>query len=74
LTDYKTILATAGFTQIRGCSCGGVRNDKYKKGIFTVYVRVGKMTFRIKQNNNYITASKPINFLHEELVAASIGV
>lgn len=74
LTDYQTILSTHGFTQTKGCSCGGVRQEKYIRHPYTVYVKIKAQTFRIKQNNTYITPSRPINTLNEALVTQVVGV
>lgn len=74
MSDYKSILSDAGYLETKGCSCGGVRQEKFKKDSYTVYVQVRKQTFRIKQNNNYITLSQPLSKLNETLAAQAIRV
>lgn len=74
MSDYKTILSDQGYLQIKGCSCGGVRHDKYRNKDLTVYVRPVKLTFRLKRNNNYITSSQPIKYLNEALATATVGL
>lgn len=74
MADYKTILLAAGFTQIKGCSCGGVRQDKFKLNDYQVYVKIRALTFRIKKGNTFLTHSKPITYLNETLAATLNGV
>lgn len=72
--DYKAILLAAGYYETKGCSCGGVRNEKFKKGRLTVYVRPTKQKFRIKNVNYFTTEYKPLNELAEALASQAIGV
>jgi hypothetical protein len=74
MTNYKQILEDAGFTSIGHCSCGGTRQEKFKRHQYTVYIKTGKQTFRIKQHNTFITQSKPVNLLNETLAVTLTGV
>lgn len=74
MTDYKTILKHEGYLPAGGCSCGGVKQEKFKRYPYTVVIYIRKQTFRIKRDNSFITPSKPLTCLHEALAAQTIGV
>lgn len=74
MTDYKSILTSANFTQIKGCSCVGTRQDKFQRDDYIIYVKLRAETFRIKKGNTYLTPSKALIFLDETLAATLTGV
>jgi hypothetical protein len=74
LVDYRQILVYAGFVQIKGCSCGGTRQDKFQRDDYIIYVKLRAETFRIKKGNTYLTPSKALIFLDETLATMLTGV
>lgn len=56
-----------GFYPVGPCDCGGVRNDKYRKGPHVIYVRKTKNQFKIKRNNEVIVPLKSLNELEKIL-------
>jgi len=64
---YEETIKQFGFYQSGSCDCGGVRNDKYRKGPFVIYIRKTKNQFKIKRNNEVIIPLKSINELEKSL-------
>lgn len=66
MTSEQLILSY-GFYASGSCDCGGVRNDKYRKGPFIIYIRKTKNQFKIKRNNEVIVPLKLLNELDKAL-------
>lgn len=64
---YEEIILSFGFYSSGTCDCGGVRNDKYRKGPFIIYIRKTKNQFKIKRNNEVIVPLKSLNELDKDL-------
>ena len=60
MTSEQLILSY-GFYASGNCDCGGVRNDKYRKGPFIIYIRKTKDQFKIKRNNEVLVPLKKLN-------------
>jgi hypothetical protein len=56
-----------GFYPSGTCDCGGVRNDKYRKDGYTIYIRKTKHQFKIKRKNEVIVPLKSLNELEKSL-------
>lgn len=63
----EELIKQYGFYPSGNCDCGGVRNDKYRKGPFIIYVRKTKNQFKIKRNNEVIIPLKSLNDLEKDL-------
>jgi len=63
----EDIIKSYGFYPSGSCDCGGVRNDKYRKGPYVIYVRKMKNQFKIKRSNEVIIPLKSINELEKAL-------
>ena len=63
----EELIKSFGFYPSGSCDCGGVRNDKYRKGPFVIYFRKTKNQFKIKRNNEVIVPLKNINELEKTL-------
>ena len=63
----EELIKSFGFYPSGSCDCGGVRNDKYRKGPFVIYIRKTKNQFKIKRNNEVIVPLKNINELEKTL-------
>jgi hypothetical protein len=61
------IILSFGFYASGGCECGGVYNDKYRKGPFVIYIRKTKNQFKIKKKNEVIIPLKSLNELEKSL-------
>lgn len=64
---YEEIILSFGFYSSGACNCGGVRNDKYRKGPFIIYIRKTKNQFKINRNNEVIVPLKSLNELEKAL-------
>lgn len=65
--NYEDIIKKYGFYPSGICDCGGVRNDKYRKGPFIIYIRKTKNQFKIKRNNEVVVPLKNLNELEKAL-------
>lgn len=63
----EDLIKSFGFYPSGTCDCGGVRNDKYRKGAYVIYIRKTKNLFKIKRNNEVIIPLKSINELEKSL-------
>lgn len=63
----EDVLKLFGFNKSGSCNCGGIRNEKYKKGKYVCYVRPGKSTFKIKEKNSIIEPFQPLSDLMNSL-------
>lgn len=63
----EEIIKQFGFYPSGSCDCGGVRNDKYRKGPFVIYIRKTKNQFKIKRKNEVIVPLKSLNELEKTL-------
>lgn len=63
----EELIKQYGFYSSGQCDCGGVRNDKYRKGPFVIYIRKTKNQFKIKRNNEVIVPLKSLNELEKAL-------
>jgi hypothetical protein len=63
----EELIKSYGFYPSGTCDCGGVRNDKYRKGPFIIYIRKAKNQFKIKRNNEVIIPLKSLNELEKDL-------
>lgn len=66
MTTEQTILSF-GFYASGACDCGGVRNEKYRKGPYVIYIRNVKNQFKIKRKNEVVVPLKSLNELEKEL-------
>jgi len=65
--NYEDIIKQYGFYTAGACDCGGVRNDKYRKGPFVIYIRKTKNQFKIKRKNEVVIPLKSLNELEKTL-------
>jgi hypothetical protein len=63
----EEIIKSFGFHPSGTCDCGGVRNEKYRKGPFVIYIRKTKNLFKIKRKNEVVVPLKSLNELEKEL-------
>lgn len=60
-----------GFTRSGSCSCGGTRNEIYKKyadkQAFTLYYRKTRHVFKVKQKNEVLVPITSLTNLETEL-------
>lgn len=63
----EELIKLYGFYPSGNCDCGGVRNDKYRKGPFIIYIRKTKNQFKIKRNNDVVIPLKSLNELEKAL-------
>lgn len=63
----EDVLRLFGFNKFASCNCGGVRNEKYKKGKYVCYVRPRQLTFMIKERNSIIEPFKHLSDLMNSL-------
>lgn len=63
----EELIKQFGFYPSGACDCGGVRNDKYRKGPFVIYIRKTKNQFKIKRNNEVVIPLKSLNDLEKSL-------
>lgn len=63
----EELIKQNGFYPSGSCDCGGVRNDKYRKGPFVIYIRKTKNQFKIKWNNEVVIPLKSLNELEKAL-------
>jgi hypothetical protein len=66
MTTEQTI-SSFGFYPSGSCDCGGVRNEKYRKGPFVIYIRKTKNQFKIKRKNEVVVPLKSLNELEKAL-------
>lgn len=65
--SHEEIIRSFGFYPSGSCDCGGVRNDKYRKGPFVIYIRKTKNLFKIKRKNEVVIPLKSLNELEKVL-------
>lgn len=63
----EELIKLYGFYPVSPCDCGGVRNDKYRKGTYVIYLRKTKNQFKIKRNNEVLVPLKSLNELEKAL-------
>jgi hypothetical protein len=63
----EELIKQFGFYQSGSCDCGGVRNEKYRKGPFVIYIRKTKNQFKIKRKNEVVIPLKSLNELEKAL-------
>ena len=63
----EEIISQYGFHQSGSCDCGGMRNDKYRKGEIVIYVRKKTNQFKIRKKNDVIIPLMNLNALEETL-------
>lgn len=63
----EDLIKSFGFYPSGSCDCGGVRNYKYRKGPFVIYIREKKNQFKIKRNNEVVIPLKSLNELEKAL-------
>lgn len=56
-----------GFIRSGSCSCGGTRNEIYKKDNFVLYYRKTRHVFKIKKKNDVLVAITSLTHLETEL-------
>lgn len=56
-----------GFNYCGYCNCDGVRNLKYCKDGYIVYIRPKKKNYHIKHGNTYLKKFQPIKELCSQL-------
>lgn len=61
------IILSYGFVRSGSCSCGGTRNELYKKDAFILYYRKTRHVFKIKQKNDVIVPITSLTNLETEL-------
>lgn len=71
MNSAPKILSDYGFTRSGSCSCGGTRNDIYKKyadkQAFTLYYRKTRHVFKIKKKNDVIVPITSLTNLETDL-------
>lgn len=67
MNSVPKILSDYGFTRAGSCSCGGTRNEIYKKDTFILYYRKTRHVFKIKQKNDVIVPITSLTNLESEL-------
>jgi hypothetical protein len=65
--NHDETIKSYGFYASGTCDCGGVRNDKYRKGAYVIYIRKTKNQFKIKRNNEVVVPLKSLNDLEKAL-------
>lgn len=63
----EELIKSFGFYPSGSCDCGGVRNEKYRKGPYVIYIREKKNQFKIKRNNEVVVPLKSLNELEKAL-------
>lgn len=66
MTIEETIKAF-DFNPSGSCDCGGMRNDKYRKGNYVIYIRKKTNQFKIKKKNEVLIPLMNLNALEETL-------
>lgn len=65
------LIKSYGFTRAGSCSCGGTRNEIYKKyvdkQVYNLYYRKTRHVFKIKQKNDVIVPITSLTNLETEL-------
>lgn len=56
-----------GFIRSGSCSCGGTRNEIYKKDSFVLYYRKTRHVFKVKKKNDVIVPITSLTHLETEL-------
>ena len=67
MNSVPKILSDYGFTRSGSCSCGGTRNEIYKKDSFVLYYRKTRHVFKIKKKNEIIVPITSLTNLETEL-------
>lgn len=71
MNSVPKILSDYGFTRAGSCSCGGTRNEIYKKyensRSYTIYYRKTRHVFKVKQKNEVIIPITSLTNLETEL-------
>ena len=71
MNSVPKILSDYGFARAGSCSCGGTRNEIYKKyvdkQVYNLYYRKTRHVFKIKQKNDVIVPITSLTNLETEL-------
>jgi len=60
---HEQLLKAYQFTRAGSCSCGGTRNEIYKRDNYQLYYRKRRHTFKIKKKNDTVTPIQSLNNL-----------
>lgn len=64
---HEAIIKSFGFQHAGSCSCGGTRNELYKKDLYTLYYRKRKHVFKVKKKNDTVISLTSLTNLETEL-------
>ena len=67
MNPVPKILSDYGFIRAGSCSCGGTRNELYKKDTYILYLRKTRHVFKIKKKNDVIVPIMSLANLETEL-------
>jgi hypothetical protein len=67
ITHPVDLIKQFGFTRSGSCSCGGTRNEIYKKDTYILYYRKTRHVFKIKQRNDVLVPVTSLTNLETEL-------
>jgi hypothetical protein len=67
LASPNETLKQFGFLRSGSCSCGGTRNEIYKKDVYILYYRKTRHVFKIKQKNEVVVPITSLANLETEL-------
>jgi hypothetical protein len=67
MNSVPKILSDYGFARAGSCSCGGTRNDIYKKDGYSLYYRKTRFLFKIKKKNETVVPVQGVTNLENVL-------
>jgi hypothetical protein len=67
VTSPLETIGLYGFTRAGSCSCGGTRNELYKKDTYILYYRKARHMFKVKMRNEIIIPITSLSNLSTEL-------
>jgi hypothetical protein len=74
MTDPIQQILSAGFHEIAGCNCGGVKNRKFKNGAFVILYRARTGLFKLKRTNEVLYPLQSVNNLEKALHEIQVAV
>jgi hypothetical protein len=64
---WEEVVKEHGFYETTPCMCGGIKNRKFRKRIYIVYIRESKKLFKLKRGNQTIIPLTNLSELETKL-------
>jgi hypothetical protein len=64
---WEEVVKEHGFYETTPCMCGGIKNRKFRKKTYVVYIRESKKLFKLKKGNQTVVPLTNLSELETKL-------